>query len=199
MSETLFKGRYRNGSNRKPFWDYRNSGAYFITICTKDRTHYFGEIIDGQIILSPLGAIANVLWHEIQHHTKNCYLGEYIVMPDHIHGILILENNYQKNDDPVAFCRHVACNVPTECNVPTGNKNEFMSAISPEKNSISTIVRSYKSAVTKHANRLGFDFQWQSRFYDHIIRNNESFERITTYILNNPKEWQQKRSIVQQT
>jgi hypothetical protein len=72
-------------------------------------------------------------------------------------------------------------------------KNEFMSNISPKSNSISTIVRSYKSAVTKHAHRLGFDFAWQTRFHDHIIRNGESFEKISNYIINNPVNWQEDK------
>lgn len=64
-----------------------------------------------------------------------------------------------------------------------------MSAISPKSNSVSTIIRSYKSAVTKHANRLGFENGWQTRFYDHIIRNDAEYQRISDYIVNNPKNW----------
>jgi len=69
------------------------------------------------------------------------------------------------------------------------DKNEQMSKISPKSNSVSTIVRSYKSAVTKHAHRLGFEFAWQSRFHDHIIQNEKSFQHISNYILNNPLNW----------
>ena len=65
----------------------------------------------------------------------------------------------------------------------------MMSNISPKSNSISTIIRSYKSAVTKHANRLGFDFGWQTRFYDHIVRNEKAFQNISNYIINNPANW----------
>lgn len=64
-----------------------------------------------------------------------------------------------------------------------------MSMISPKSNSISTIIRSYKSAVSKHTHRLGFEFQWQSRFHDHIIRNDKSFQNISNYIVNNPEKW----------
>ncbi len=66
-----------------------------------------------------------------------------------------------------------------------------MAKISPKSNSVSSIVRSYKSAVTRHARRLGFQFQWQTRFHDHIIRNDESFQRISHYIIKNPSNWQQ--------
>jgi len=61
------------------------------------------------------------------------------------------------------------------------------------KNTVSSIIGSYKSAVTKHAHRLGYNFAWQSRFYDHIIRNNESFNKISEYIIENPKNWEQDK------
>jgi len=69
------------------------SGAYFITICTQNRECYFGEIKNKKMILSPTGAIADVLWYEIKNHVKNIELGEFVVMPNHIHGILILNGN----------------------------------------------------------------------------------------------------------
>ncbi|SLM28881.1 conserved hypothetical protein [Desulfamplus magnetovallimortis] len=68
-----------------------------------------------------------------------------------------------------------------------------MSKISPKSNSISTIIRSYKSAVTRHARRMGFEFQWQSRFHDHIIRNDVEYQRIYNYIKNNPANWEEDR------
>jgi len=73
------------------------------------------------------------------------------------------------------------------------HKNEQMAKISPKSGSVSTIIRSYKSAVTKHAHRLGFEFAWQTRFYDHIIRNEASFQTINTYIINNPVNWQEDK------
>ena len=68
-----------------------------------------------------------------------------------------------------------------------------MSKISPKAGSISTIIRSYKSVVTKHARRLGFQFRWQARFYDHIIKNDNSYDRITDYIINNPSKWEEDK------
>jgi REP element-mobilizing transposase RayT len=149
-----YKGIYRSDSFRLNNWEYRSSAAYFITICTRDREHFFGHIRDGKMHLSQQGVIADLIWHEIKNHTTNTDLGEFVVMPDHIHGILILNEN----------------------GVVT--KNQKMSAISPKPGSVSTIIRSYKSAVTKHCNRLGFPFAWQPLFYDHIIRDDESYQRI---------------------
>jgi len=163
-------------------WDYRNSGAYFITINTKNRYHYFGEVKNGKKNLSHIGIIADIMWYEIKNHSKNIDLGEYVIMPDHVHGILILKD---RKDDIVKV---VACNGSTADK--ERNKNQHMSSISPKPDSISTIIRSYKSAVTKHAHRLGFEFQWQSKFHDHIIRDEKAFENITTYIKNNPANWE---------
>lgn len=174
-----FQNKYRIPSARLPNWDYSWPGIYFITICTHNRIHYFGEIENGNMIYSPVGAIANVLWHEIKNHTKNVELGEFVVMPNHIHGILIL------NDVETLH----ATSLPPETLPPHTTKNEQMAKISPKPNSISTIVRSYKSAVTKHANRLGLDFIWQTRFHDHIIRDVVSYENISNYITNNPLNW----------
>ncbi|NJW55927.1 transposase, partial [Salinimicrobium sp. CDJ15-91] len=88
----LYKNRYRIKSTRLENWDYRWNAAYFITICTADRKHYFGEIKNGKMEFSPVGVIADILWHEIIHHTSHVLLGNFVVMPNHIHGILILDN-----------------------------------------------------------------------------------------------------------
>jgi REP element-mobilizing transposase RayT len=199
-----FKGKYRSESARLQNWDYRWAGAYFITICTKNREHLFGEIEDGKMHVSPAGAIAFVLWHEIKNHVNNIELGEFVVMPNHVHGILILNGENHQFDnhgriggkgDANNAGRDVACNVPTETKMKTEYnpidplENQWMSAISPKSNTVSTIIRSYKSAVTKYCNRLELPMAWQPRFYDHIIRNDESFHRISKYIANNPKNW----------
>ncbi len=92
MENEKFKNKFRIASTRLQHWDYANEGAYYITICTKDRIHYFGEIKNGVMHYSPVGVIANVLWFEIKNHAKNVELGEFTVMPNHIHGIIILQN-----------------------------------------------------------------------------------------------------------
>ncbi len=185
-------GKYRSESARLKNWDYRSNAAYFITICTQNREHYFGEIENSRMQISPVGAIAHVLWYEIKNHAKKIELGEFVVMPNHLHGILILNGNDVADiGRGVAVGRDVAYNVPTT--KPTNEtiipKNEKMSAISPKSHSVSTIVRSYKSAVTKHCHRLGLEFTWQTRFHDHIIRNENSFHKISAYIKNNPMKW----------
>ncbi len=191
-----YKNKYRIPSARLPNWDYRWSGAYFITICTANREHYFGKIDDGIMTLSPVGVIANILWYEIKNHSKNVELGEFVVMPNHIHGIIVLNDN--DNTDNNVETLHATSKQIIEQNKTLRatslqqNENQY-SEISPKSNSISTIIRSYKSAVTKHTKRLQYNFAWQTRFHDHIIRNNNSFNRISEYITNNPANWEQDK------
>ena len=228
-----FQNKYRISSARLQTWDYANEGAYFLTICTKNRICYFGEIEKQKMKLSNMGVIADLMWYEIKNHAKNIELGEFIVMPNHVHGILILNGNgggnALDNDSNVLIngstdgltngstngltdveTRH-ALSLPNEPNEPNESNepnepnpspatNPPTTAVKPStiganrfqnqgKNTVSAIIGGYKSAVTKHANRLGFEFGWQSRFYDHIIRDAQSFERIQSYIANNPFNW----------
>ena len=145
--------------------------------------------------LSKTGVIVDILWNEIPNHAPFVELGDFVIMPNHIHGILILDKPDVKNAD---------ININTGTNVETLHatslqprlrsiKNEKMAAISPKSNSVSAIIRSYKSAVTKHANRLELPIGWQSRFHDHIIRNNEEYQRISDYIINNPANWKEDK------
>lgn len=187
-----FQNKYRISSTRLQNWDYRWAGAYFITICCKDRRHYFGEIQNGKMNLSNVGVLANVFWYEIKNHAQNVELGEYIIMPNHIHGILILKND----ENAVVEAGHVG-SVDAGHALPLQNENDKTIGQkrfqNPGKNSVSSIVGSYKSAVSKHANRLGYEFAWQSRFHDHIIRDQQSFSRITNYIINNPANWKEDK------
>ena len=193
-----FKGKYRIPSARWQNWDYRWAGAYFVTICTKGREHLFGEIVDKRMVYSHVGVIADILWCEIKNHTKNVELAEYIVMPNHVHGILIL--NGDNVSVPVVGTFSVVGTLhatslqptepqPTEPQPEPPTKNQTMSNISPKSGSVSTVIRSYKSAVTMHARRLGFQMEWQTRFHDHVIRNDAEYQRIAQYIINNPLNW----------
>jgi REP element-mobilizing transposase RayT len=174
-------------------WDYRWAASYFITICTKNRLHYFGKIENAEMKLSNIGVIADILWYEIKNHAKNIELGEFAVMPNHIHGIIVI-TNFDDSDTNVgtghALSLQSEQSEQSEKSENITGQNRFQNI---GKNSISSIVGSYKSAVTKHAHRLGYQFEWQTRFYDNIIRNTESYEFITEYITNNPAKWQEDK------
>ncbi len=99
-----FKGKYRIPSTRLQNWNYGWNGAYFITICTKNRIHYFGKVVNGRMQFSHIGIVADILWYEIKNHADHIELGEFVVMPNHIHGILILndkncDRNFNNNDN----------------------------------------------------------------------------------------------------
>ena len=203
-----FQNKYRNGSIRLQQWDYGWDAAYFITICTKNRKNYFGKIVDGVMQLSSAGVIADVLWYEIKNHAKNVDLGEFVVMPNHIHGIIILYGNkipgtMDENDGIVGARHALPPQLPPQQSTDQSNDENHIPE--PEKtigqkrfqnqgkNTISSIVGSYKSAITKHANRLNLKFAWQPLFYDHIIRDQQSFENISHYIKRNPGDWKEDK------
>lgn len=156
--------------NRLNSFDYSNCGCYFITICTHDRVNHFGEILNGEMNLNDLGIIAKSIWQNIPEHFNDIVLDEFIVMPNHIHGIIGIV------DDESNFKR-VTHQRPLQ-------KNDRSKMLIPK------IVQQYKATVTreiKRKNQTGF--KWQRSFYDHIIRNEKSFENIQEYIHYNPLKW----------
>ncbi|MDB5202774.1 MAG: hypothetical protein JWQ27_2183 [Ferruginibacter sp.] len=184
---TLFKNKYRIESARLLNWDYRWPGAYFITICTKDRAHYFGEIINAEMICNEMGKLAWDFWQEIPAHFPYIALGAFVVMPDHIHGVLIIRIDLPEEIPPL---QSSGSEIQTmQCIVSDQFKNQKMAAISPKAGSISTIIRSYKSAVSKHIHKFHPGFAWQPRFHDHIIRDKISYDNIQHYIISNPQKW----------
>jgi len=176
--EEKYQNKYRIKSARAEWWNYSNAGCYFITICTKNREHFFGEVVDGKMRLTTMGAIVQGFWYDIPYHFSDIRLGAFVVMPNHIHGILILDKSVSVET--------LHCNVSTDT-----EKNKFYSQISPKPGSVSTIIRSYKSICTKHIRKtfpMG-NFAWQPRFWDHIIRDHKAYQRIEEYIYANPVKW----------
>jgi putative transposase len=94
-----YQNKYRLASARLQSWDYRWNAAYFVTICTRKGEHFFGQIIDGEMQLTKMGIIADIIWFKIKNHAKNIELGQFIVMPNHIHGIIIIDNPAGDNAD----------------------------------------------------------------------------------------------------
>jgi len=200
---TKFKGKYRGESIRMQNWDYGWNGRYFVTTITKNRVHYFGKIENEEMVLSNIGTIAYILWYEIKNHTKDVELDEFVVMPDHIHGILVINNFEGKTDK-----REIGLTIDNKNTEDNDNISDIFntktdSSIIPltpgqrrfqnqGKNTVSSILGSYKSAVSNYAHRLGFEFGWQPRFHDHLIRDEKEYWRIKNYIKNNPKNWNKK-------
>lgn len=169
---SLYKGKYRIKSSRLKVWDYSTSWWYFVTINSKDHNNWFGNINNGTMDLNEFGKAANNFWFEIPNHYKISELDYYVIMPNHIHGIIIIDNQ----------------------SVETGNQflktGHAPSLQKTRKHSLGNIIGSFKSAVTKWAHKNGSsEFCWQSRFYDRIIRNESELYRIRKYINNNPLQW----------
>jgi REP element-mobilizing transposase RayT len=200
MSEK-FQNKYRIPSARMQNWNYGWNAPYFVTICTKNREHYFGNITNGKLQLSEIGQMAEKYWYEIPQHFPFVQLGAFVVMPNHVHGIIIIEKpvetqniasgrndgrnddrNDGRNDGRNVETQNFASLPPTP---PTPPKNTF----GPQSKNLASIVRGYKIGVTKNARQIHADFEWQPRFHDHIIRDNESFIKIQTYISENPMKW----------
>ena len=193
MSEERYKDLYRVKSARLLGWDYRNEGGYFVTICTKNMECFFGDVVNGKVILSEIGLLAHKFWNNIPVHFPFVILDAFIIMPNHIHGILILDSTVETFHEPAETLH--ATSLPED---NSKQINKKMSQISPVYGSLSTIIRSYKSAVTKESRLINSDFNWLPRFYDRIIRNTKEYNNIKNYIFENPDRWMLKKHCIAQ-
>jgi putative transposase len=186
-----FKNKYRVEPARLKNWNYAQRAVYYVTICTAHREPFFGKIDNKEMILSPIGSIVEQEWvktPEIR-PDMNLELGEFVVMPNHFHGILFIGNNEFNNDHIRRDSMH---HVSTIHHIPTDDINIndiYKNKFGPQSKNLSSIIRGFKSAVTIHARNINPEFGWQARFYDHIIRDPKSYEVISQYIIDNPKKW----------
>ena len=200
-------------SPRATWHDY-NGGRYFVTFCTKNHDLYFGDVVDGKMELSEIGEYALRCIEKIPEINDNVVVSKFVVMPNHIHMIVIVDNPIEWPDDE----RLPQCDSPTAQNInmmhDSGSvglsyqgsrwdetiiddtqldKNEEMQRRSYCCGRLSRIIGQYKSAVTKYANEHDISFVWQPRFHDHIIRNWTEMNHISQYIQNNPIKWELDR------
>lgn len=190
-----FKNKYRVESTRLPSWDYTWGWWYYVTFNVNNHNCVFGDVIHDHVEFSMLGKTADSFWKQIPDHQQGVELDEYIVMPNHIHGIIILPGvesprDVRKNVSPQDNVSQQG-NISEENNIINEpSRREFFRNISPKKGSLGLVIRQYKAAVTGWARDHGFvGFQWQERFYDHIIRDGNDLQRIRDYIRNNPLRW----------
>ncbi len=180
MSEEKFQGKYRIASVRASWHDYR-CGAYFVTVCTKDREHYLGEIKnDGngnaEMKLSPIGEMADECWRAIPQHFPNVQIPLWVVMPDHIHGIVIIDDFVETQNF---------------ASLHDNESNKF----GPQSKNLASVIRGFKIGVSKFARQNNIPFSWQSRYYDRIIRDSAEMNHIAEYIENNVAEWMENKDI----
>lgn len=170
---TLYKNKYRIESNRLSNWDYSSAGYYFITICTYNREALFGYVSDGMMVLNEYGNVVQDEWLKSTKIRKEIELDEFIVMPNHLHGILLIKNND---------------NAIVETN---GRLSLRQSSMKPK--SVSSFIAGFKSITTKRINTLR-DARgnpvWQRNYHDRIIRNENELNNIRKYICDNPLNWE---------
>jgi REP element-mobilizing transposase RayT len=174
--QELFNSKYRIPSARLQSWNYASAGMYFVTICTKDREPYLGSIAESIFIPNQIGQIASKEWFRIVEirPDMNIELGEFVIMPNHIHGIIMIGRNQ--------------FNKPAYSNTLEA-KNQFQT----QSKNLASIIRGYKSAVSSFAMKNNIVFGWQTRFHEHIIRSEENYQTISNYIINNPAKWQEDK------
>jgi len=158
-------------------YDYTQAGAYFVTICTKDRACLFGDVADGVMRLNQMGHIVRQCWLAIPDHFPHVLLDEFVVMPNHVHGILVIMPTHDVG------ATHAS---------PLQNDDTPTRPRGPQPRSVASIVGSFKSAAAKrineHRGTPGAPI-WQRNYYEHIIRDDESLNRIRQYIAENPLHW----------
>ena len=193
MSDDKFLDKYRIDSARAWWHDY-DGGAYFITICTKDRDHFFGEIEDGNIILSEIGEFTRQCIEQIPQHNPYAEIPLFVIMPNHLHLIVYIvetvhaPSHNTQNENSISETVHAPSLQPNRWKNDT--VDEKMQFISKQKRRLAVTIGNMKSAVTHYANQTPYYFAWQARFHDRIIRDQLEMNRIATYIENNVANWE---------
>ncbi len=173
------KVEFDNGSKKRrsirlPEYDYGQAGAYFITVVTYHRKCVFGDVVDGEVRLSKMGVIVNAAWQELPAHFPNVTNDEYVIMPNHLHGIIQIISD--------SLGRHI------------WRPYEMTEVIEPSRTPLGVIIGNFKAAVTRAVHKVkGFEHfhLWQRNYYEHIIRDERDYERVLEYIRSNPMNWEQ--------
>ena len=208
-----FQNKYRIPSARLKTWNYGLAASYFVTICTDQRQNFFGEIIDGKMILSEIGKIVETEWIKSceMRPDMNLELDAFCVMPNHFHAIIIIGNNEFNNrrDAMHRVSRDKEINKSqTESdgqysrdekdrisNIDISQHNRdakhrvSTNRFAPQSKNLASVIRGFKSSVTVAARLINKNFKWQTRFHDHIIRNDLAFRKIRKYIIENAQNW----------
>jgi putative transposase len=189
VMKDYWKRRSRK-SPRLPGYDYSREGAYFVTICTHQQIPHFGKIVDGQMEFSEMGKVAVSCWAEIPAHFPQVELDVYVIMPNHVHGIVLIVDKSANLRVTNAGTRHAS-------SVQQQNQSQNQKRPKGVKSgSLGAIVGSYKSAVTRlirHSIDQDRQAIWQERYHDRIIHDERSMNEIRNYVLYNPAKWENDR------
>lgn len=208
-SMALYKKKFRTETNRLRNHAY-DEGIYFVTVCTQQKMQWFGEVKDGKMLLSDVGEIVADEWVKTSKIRPYVFLDEWCIMPNHIHGIIVIGNvetargdvSLSESPKTDAF-EHVSFS--DESNRGNSERSPDMGATETRAPHVSTkapqnfslkpktlgsILNQFKGIVTKRAKAVGFsDFHWQSRYHDRIIRSDVELAAVKKYIAGNPEQW----------
>ncbi len=168
---------------RIPDFDYSQPGAYFVTIVTKDRKTLFGQIVDGEMVLNDIGRMVEEVWIAIPSHFPNVELGEFVIMPNHIHGIISI-TVAETHAIPAQRAHDVGATHASP--LPRVSKG-------PVPGSVAAIIGSFKSAASKKFHKITNNPRknlWQRNYYEHVIKNERDYQATYDYILANPMNWE---------
>jgi putative transposase len=168
-------------------YDYTQAGAYFVTICTHQRQRLFGEIVDGEMHLNLCGQVVASRWQNIPRHFPCVKLDEFVVMPDHLHGIIVIDDG----EEGIAFLERGSISSQVF-------KGNAMPLRGTETDSLGAIVQNFKSVTARKINQINRSSQtpiWQRNYHERIIRDEIAFHNIKRYIAANPLKWSRDRYI----
>ena len=162
-------------------YNYSQNGYYFVTICTNNFVKYLGQIKNGEMILNNIGEIVKQCWDDLPNHYGNCKLDEFIVMPNHVHGIIVIDNVIDHVGAGFVGASFVGASFK-----PAPTTNDHL-----KWHGLFEIVRAFKTFSARKINVAQnlFRFQWQRNYYEHVIRNENELYIKRRYIINNPMKW----------
>ena len=189
-----YKGKYRIPSARLKNRDYGSNAPYFVTICTDNKICFFGNVKDGKMYLSDLGQLANKYWLEIEKKFPFVVLDHFVVMPNHVHGIINIDKPFSDGRDAIYRVSNNADN-PDAIN-PDADNSDAINRVSTVRKiggvtgnnnpmlheNLSRFMNWYKGRCTFEMRKINTKFSWQPRFHEHVIRNEEDYLKITEYI-----------------
>ena len=191
-------------SPRAYFHNY-SKGIFFVTICTDDKRHYFGKIVDGNMMYTPIGTYTLTQLQEISRHYPYAEVFEMVVMPNHIHFLIEIFDKDQRtkgssSDQSLNKRTHGPCGEQSNGDQRThgpcreqsiGDQRTHEPCVPTERTALSVVIGGFKRDITLYARRNNIKFAWQSRYHDHIIRGINDFNRIGEYIRNNIGKWEE--------
>jgi putative transposase len=181
--------KHHRRSIRLKGYDYSSAGAYYVTIVVQGRDCLFGEIIDGEMHLNEYGKIVQKWWNEIPNHFPHVKLGAFVIMPNHVHGIIFI--NAERRGEVISPRESPNNNILDE-NMD-GINNQGRETLPLRKPTLGQIVAYFKYQSTKEMNRIETEKAitkfWQRNYYEHIIRDEKDLQIKTDYIEANPALW----------